>query len=672
MPDCVLLDYSLPGRNGIEVLKRLRASHPFLPVAMLTGQGNETVAVAAMQEGAQNYISKSSITPETLQRAVCVSIEHCAMQKRIFEQRSALESEINVRRQAEQDAKARMERLSLLQEITRAVSERQDLDSIFQVVVRSLEDLLPVAFACLCLYDREENVLTVARVGAKNEKLGRYLSAPETARLPLGQSALSRRTASECVYAPDTHGSDFALAKHMADAGLRSLALSPLQVDGEVFGVMAVAREEVDAFSEGEREFLRQLSEHVSLAAHQARLYTALQQAYDKLQQTQQAVMQQERLRAVGQMASGIAHDINNALSPVVLYAHSLLETEPLSQRGRGFLEIMQRAVEDVTHTVARLRDFYRQREPQLTLLPTDLNALAQQVIDLTRARWSDMSLQRGVVIEIGTDLATGLPAILTVEAEIREALVNLILNAVDALPEGGKVTLRTTVVRNGGQVEQVRFDVADTGSGMDEETRRRCLEPFFSTKGERGTGLGLAMVYGVAQRHNATVEIASQLGVGTTVSLVFPSSAIAQTKVVEQKTMAPVLSKLKLLLVDDDTLVLNALRATLQIDGHEIEAATGGQAGIDAFAEATKRGVKYAAVITDLGMPHIDGRKVAAAVKQISPATPVIMLTGWGAGAVSSGEASPAVDGVLGKPARLNDLRTMLARLVKPLQAAS
>jgi DNA-binding response OmpR family regulator len=125
------------------------------------------------------------------------------------------------------------------------------------------------------------------------------------------------------------------------------------------------------------------------------------------------------------------------------------------------------------------------------------------------------------------------------------------------------------------------------------------------------------------------------------------------------------------LLLVDDDTHVLNALRATLQIDGHEIEAATGGQAGIDAFADATKRGVHFDAVITDLGMPHVDGRKVAAAVKAMSPTTPVILLTGWGAGAVSNGD-SPAVDGVLGKPTRLNELRTMLAGLVKPMKAAS
>jgi signal transduction histidine kinase len=673
-PDCVLLDYSLPGRNGIEVLKRLRAQHPFLAVAMLTGQGNETVAVAAMQEGAQNYISKSSITPETLQRAVCVSIEHCAMQKRIFEQRSALETEISVRRQAERDTQAQLERLSLLQQITRTVSERQDLDGIFQVVVRSLEERLPVDFACLLLHDRAEQTLTIARIGAKNEALVQKFEGA-AGRLSLADTDLQRSANGEFVSVPIVAANAGGFAQALAEAGLKSAILAPLQVGGEVFAVLAVARNEVGAFDGVECEFLRQLSEHVALAGHQARLYTALQQAYEKLQQTQQAVMQQERLRAVGQMASGIAHDINNALSPVMLYTHSLLETETLSTRAREFLETMQRAVEDVTHTIARLRDFYRQREPQLTLLPMDLNTLARQVIDLTRARWSDMALQRGVVIEVTTDLAPNLPAVQGVEAETREALVNLILNAVDAMPDGGTVTLKTDVQRApDGQIKQVRVDVVDTGLGMSEETRRRCLEPFYTTKGERGTGLGLAMVYGVAQRQGAEVDIASELGAGTTVSLVFPAASVAEKGVVQKEALVAAPTKLRLLLIDDDAMVLTALKTALALDGHDIEVAEGGQSGIDAFTTATKAGKSFSAVVTDLGMPHVDGGKVAAAVKALSPKTPVILLTGWGQGAVSADDtANPSVDAVLGKPARVKDLRATLARVVgEPVAKAS
>ena len=198
---------------------------------------------------------------------------------------------------------------------------------------------------------------------------------------------------------------------------------------------------------------LQQAYAWVHQAAHlltnaEERDVTALQQAYDDLRQTQQAVLQQEHLRTLGQMAGGIAHDINNTISPISLYTESLLEREPnLSARARDQLVIIQRAIEDVAHTISRMGEFYRQREPQLTLLPVDFTRLLPQVLDLTRARWSDMPQQRGLVIDLHTDLAPDLPAIRGVESELREAFIKLVFNAVDAMPEGGTLTLRTRAV---------------------------------------------------------------------------------------------------------------------------------------------------------------------------------------------------------------------------------
>lgn len=633
-PDCILLDYSLPGHNGIEVLKRLRATHPFTAVAMLTGQGNETVAVAAMQQGAQHYISKSSITPEALQRAIGVAIEHCGMQRRIHSQ---------------------VERLNLLHQITRAIGERQDLDSILQVVVRALEDRLPVEFASVCQYNRTDKTLVMARAGAKNEALVKELMSGG-AKVAI-EAEIEQAIAGEFVYEPEAANAKSSFTRKLAAAGLNSFMLAPLQVQGEAFGIVVVARTAVDGFNEGDREFLHQLSEHVALAAHQVQLYGALQQAYDKLRETQQVVMQQERLRAVGTMASGIAHDINNALSPVALYTQSLLEgDENLSPRARSYLETTQRAIEDVAHTVARLRDFYRQREQQAPHTPVQLNQLAQHAIDLTRARWSDMSMKAGVVIKVKPDLARDLPSVMGAEPEIREALVNLILNAVDAMPEGGDITVRTTF-----SGKTARLEVADTGAGMTEETRRRCLEPFFTTKGERGTGLGLAMVYGIAQRHNAGIEIESTLGKGTTVSMVFRLPEVVEAAPKQAAASTGPTKKHNLLLVDDDPLVLQSLRTTLEIEGHKVTTANDGQKGIDTFKAEHERGNKFSVVVTDLGMPHVDGRKVAAAIKAISPATPILLLTGWGQG-MTQEETPQHVDGVLGKPPRLRDLRAALA----------
>jgi C4-dicarboxylate-specific signal transduction histidine kinase len=198
------------------------------------------------------------------------------------------------------------------------------------------------------------------------------------------------------VYEPDVLKIAFPFPQRLAAAGLRAMVIAPLIVENQVFGVLVCARRREDSFSSGECEFLKQLSEHVALASHQARLYGALQQAYDDLRQSQHTVMQQERLRALGQMASGIAHDINNAISPVSLYTESLLEREPnLSERARGYLTTIQRAIEDVARTVARMREFYREREAQLTLERVGLNRAIQQVVELTRPRWSDLPQQR-------------------------------------------------------------------------------------------------------------------------------------------------------------------------------------------------------------------------------------------------------------------------------------
>jgi CheY-like chemotaxis protein/anti-sigma regulatory factor (Ser/Thr protein kinase) len=288
--------------------------------------------------------------------------------------------------------------------------------------------------------------------------------------------------------------------------------------------------------------------------------------------------------------------------------------------------------------------------------VPLQLNEIVPEVVELTRARWSTMPQQRGITITLRTELDEKLPPVRGAASEIREALTNLIFNAVDAMPQGGALTLRTRVDRSA----QVDLEISDTGVGMDEHARSHCLDPFFTTKGERGSGLGLAMVYGVMQRHGAELQIHSVQGQGTTVLLRF---AAAPGAIVPEELPPPtVRTGLKLLVVDDDPVLLRSLRETLQQDEHVVIGAPGGQEGIDAFRTALAAGEPFAAVLTDLGMPHMDGRQVAATVNALSPNTPVIMLTGWGQG-LTEGGALPYVDILLSKPPRLRDLREALAR---------
>lgn len=222
-----------------------------------------------------------------------------------------LRGEIKEREAAEARVLAHAARLTQLNAITRGIAERQDVESILQTVTASLEEQLPADLAIVCRYETERQTLLVSSIGPRGTAVVPDEQFAVGATIPIDQNGLSRCLRGALVCEPDTAAVAVPFARRLRGAGLRAVVLAPLLVESSVFGVLIVARKTADSFTSGECEFLKQLSEHVALATHQTQLYTALQRAYDDLRQTQQAVMQQERLRALGQMASGIAHDIN-------------------------------------------------------------------------------------------------------------------------------------------------------------------------------------------------------------------------------------------------------------------------------------------------------------------------------------------------------------------------
>ncbi|MCC6233229.1 MAG: PAS domain S-box protein [Verrucomicrobiales bacterium] len=587
---------------------------------------------------------------------------------------------IDVTDQLESDRKLRahLTRLDLLRSTTHAIAQRQDLRSILRVVVQSLEEAFGAEFACVAFRNEAATHLRLACVGTRSEHLARRLGWTEGQEIAIGSNGLSRCLAGTLVHERDLAASAHPFPRQLASAGLRSLVLAPLAAEAKVFGVVLVGRTSAELFSSGECEFLAQLSEHVALASHQAELHAALQAAYTELSQSQQSALQQERLRALGQMASGVAHDLNNAIMPISLYCDALLEGERgLSTSGRDQLRIIQRAIGDVAQTITRMREFYRPRDARAPRQRVNLNLVAAQVIDLTRARWRDIPQRQGILVQVSAQPTEDLPDLHANESELREALTNLLFNAVDALPSGGNIVIRTGAREAPetnapippGQPSHARLwiEVADTGVGMDEQTRRRCLEPFFSTKGDRGTGLGLAMVYGIAQRHDAEIEIESTPGRGTTVRMVFPEAPPALAAAAAPPTPLPATHPsvpLRLLVVDDDPLVGRTLVDVLTHEGHRPTHAAGGKEGIDLFTEASARREAFDAVITDLGMPRVDGLKVARAIKSLSPSTPVVLLTGWGQSLDAERNAPDAVDLVLSKPPSLQRLRETLVYL--------
>ena len=379
-----------------------------------------------------------------------------------------------------------------------------------------------------------------------------------------------------------------------------------------------------------------------------------LEQSITELRAAQQQVVQQERLRALGGMVTGVAHDFNNTLSLILGYAELLQLECRKHASGEKFLDYAQTIITaslDAAEIVNRLREFHRPAEPGETRTPLPLNAIIEQAVAFTRPRWSSESRARGMPIEVVTDLDPIAP-VRGNAVELREMLTNLIFNAVDAMPQGGTITLRTRPVG-----ERVELSVTDTGIGMSEEVRRRCLEPFFTTKGDRGSGLGLSMVYGIVERHEGTVAIESGLGHGTTFFFTFASDASGV--VTETPSPAPITPPLRILVVDDQPVQCELASHALQRDWHTVDVASNGREALELFERR-----EYDLVITDKVMPEMNGDQLAVAVKSREPETKVIMLTGFG-GTLDAEHQSEFIDLVLAKPTSLSELRAAIARVM-------
>jgi len=375
---------------------------------------------------------------------------------------------------------------------------------------------------------------------------------------------------------------------------------------------------------------------------------TELEEAMAELRQTQQQVIQQERMRALGTMACGIAHDLNNGLSVILGFGDILLadrEKFPENSSARMHLQEMVLAGCDNAKLVDRLREFYRPRAPREPRQAVNLNEVIEQTILLTAPKWQSQASGEGATIHIEKELGD-IPLVCGVPDELREVLTNLILNAIDAMPRGGSMSFRT---RQDGQ--RVRLEMSDTGIGMTEETRRNCLEPFFTTKGDHGSGLGLAMSYGIIRRHGGSIEITSQLNKGATFTIYLP----VPTEAIQADSVAAGqrLQALRVLVVDDQPAIREIVSAYLAEDQHIVETAANAREAMEKF-----RVDRFDLVITDRAMPEVNGDELAASIKEVQPREPVIMLTGFADLINESGGRPKNVDLVLTKPARLDDLR--------------
>ena len=437
----------------------------------------------------------------------------------------------------------------------------------------------------------------------------------------------------------------------------RAIATRLTRRSEELEAVVAERTRELDQSNKAlRRDIIQRKVAEQALRASEAALqesHKQLQETLEELRATREQVIQQERLRAVGEMASGVGHDLNNSLSPVLGYSEMLLEDSRLPGEVHEFLKWIRKGARDAVAVVARLREFYRPPSPGKSRGAVELGGLLDEVVQLTRPKWRDEAQRKGRRIEFEVQ-SEDAPWVLGNAAEIREVLTNLVFNAVDAMPSGGLIALRLRGQSGGAVVE-----VADTGIGMSAEDRAKCIEPFFTTKGRKGTGLGLSVCHGIVQRHGGRIEIDSLPGRGTTVRVFLP--AAREGRVVEEPVAQVSLPTSRVLYIDDDPRLRSVVADMLRRFGQKVDLADGGARGLELLETND-----YDLVITDWGMPGMDGYAVTGKIKALRPELPVAMLTGWGppgpAGSMKSGD-NP--DYILPKPPRLNEIRELLMKLM-------
>ena len=362
-----------------------------------------------------------------------------------------------------------------------------------------------------------------------------------------------------------------------------------------------------------------------------------------ELRHTQQQIVEQERLHALGRMASGVAHDFNNTLSKILGFTELLL-TSPDKLRNEAtvceHLRMIHTVSQDAARVVRRLHEFCRPRRDTEFFNLIDLNEVLEQTISLTEPKWRREAQARGVSIRVRMELQPKVYACAD-EAELREALTNLIFNAVDAMPQGGVITFRTSRDK-----EQVILEISDTGKGMTEEVRHRCFEPFFTTKGTGGDGLGLASTYGIIQRHHGAIQVRSDVGRGTTFTIRLPvrSGEYKQPPIME--TSVPSKNHpLHVLVVEDEPMVRGIEIEYLTADGHIVETAADGGEGLSKF-----RSGKFDLVLVDRAMPEVNGDQLTDAIKELDPDMPVILVTGFSEASGNENKKQQA-DLILAKP---------------------
>lgn len=492
--------------------------------------------------------------------------------------------------------------------VTAAVCTARDLSELrkVQAVAREHQSLLTNI-----LESARESIYAVDMEGCFKWSNSATLQA-----LGLKREEIIGRRVSDLVYEPDRElvndkleialggrAQTYEMRYFSGDGKLRYARVdnSPLVVEGRTTGVLGIARDITEQKEERER------------------------------------AARADKLRALGQLASGVAHDFNNSLAAILGRAQ-LLRRQTQDEALTRNIDIIQTAAEDAAATVRRIQTFAR-KSPAKEFEMLDVSSLLNDAIEITRTRWENEARLRGLDYRVALEAESGLHTFGSA-SELREVFVNLIVNAVDAMPNGGELSI--SCVSEGSRLI-LRF--ADTGTGMPEDVRQKIFDPFFTTKGAQGTGLGLSVSYSIIERHEGLVSVASEVGGGTVFTIDLPASAM-ESETSDAPPEDAETPSLSILVIDDEPSVRETLAEMLEVMGHRVLLAESGQSALQTLA-----GNDCDLVFTDLAMPEMDGWETSRAIRKRWPDMNVVLVTGYGTGTVPPEGEEKLVNGIIGKP---------------------
>jgi signal transduction histidine kinase/CheY-like chemotaxis protein len=548
--------------------------------------------------------------------------------------------------QNKKSARERGDKLAALLELSTSIYSSLNYTEVLQKAIKLSTDIMGADGGSIFILEKDEMLLRPLVTIDE-----RYKDQLNSVRLKLGEGITGKVAQSGAGIISNHSGND---PRSIQVPGTpmeeESLISAPLTWSGEVIGVITLWSYSGKIFSREDLEILTIFARQTADAIENAKLFESLEKAYEELSATQEQLIMAEKLKALGDMAGGVAHDFNNVLG-TILGRTQLLRKKVTDALLEEDLKIIEETTLKGRRTVQRLQDFTHVSS-RMEYGKVDLNKVILEAIETTKPAWKDTAQRAGVTIVMHNELAPfGL--IDGSHEELKEAVCNVILNSVDALPEGGNIWIKTWIERG-----QIILEIRDDGIGMDETVKNKLFFPFFTTKGKKGVGMGLAVVYGILFRHQADIGVESTPGNGATFTFRFNLSDIVSHESKPQP-VPDERKSLSILLVDDDTNLLEVVSDMINFLGHEVRKAEGGREALKILENES-----FDLVITDLGMPEVGGWDIARFCRERYPEMPILLISGWGA-QLNAAEALQKVDAILPKPFQIEELEEFVRRVI-------